>query len=59
MGRNRPASERKQEFIQNSVQLFVEKGYENTTVDDIATRMGVAKGLFYYYFKRRKTVRMP
>ncbi len=56
MGRNRPASERKQEFIQNSVQLFVEKGYENTTVDDIATRMGVAKGLFYYYFKSKDAV---
>ncbi len=56
MGRNRASIDRKQEFIKVSVNLFVEKGYENTTVDDIAARMNVAKGLFYYYFKSKDAV---
>lgn len=56
MGRTKGTNDRKQEFIDASIALFVEKGYENTTVDDIANRMGVAKGLFYYYFKSKDAV---
>ena len=48
--------ERKKEFIDVSVELFTEKGYENTSVDDIIKKMGVAKGLFYYYFKSKDEI---
>jgi AcrR family transcriptional regulator len=41
---------RKAEFIAAAEELFLEKGFENTSVDDIVARVGVAKGLFYYYF---------
>lgn len=31
--------------------LFIEKGINNTTIDDIVKKAGVAKGTFYLYFK--------
>ncbi len=46
--------ERRIEFLDTSVELFNEKGYYNTSVEDICERMGVAKGLFYYYFKTKE-----
>ena len=47
---NMRTAERRNEFIAAAEELFNERGYENTTVDDIVTKMNVAKGLFYYYF---------
>jgi AcrR family transcriptional regulator len=47
-------SERRDEFLDTAVELFNEKGYYNTSVDDIVDRMDVAKGLFYYYFKTKE-----
>jgi AcrR family transcriptional regulator len=35
---------------------FMSKGYENTSVDDIAARANVAKGTFYYHFKSKDEV---
>lgn len=32
------------------MRLFAEKGFDRTTVDDIADACGVAPGLIYYYF---------
>jgi AcrR family transcriptional regulator len=48
------ASDRRIEFINAAETLFNDKGFENTSVDDIVQRVGVAKGLFYYYFKSRE-----
>jgi AcrR family transcriptional regulator len=48
------ASDRRLEFINAAEALFNEKGFENTSIDDIVQRVGVAKGLFYYYFKSRE-----
>ncbi len=48
------ASDRRLEFINAAEALFNEKGFENTSIDDIVGRVGVAKGLFYYYFKSRE-----
>ncbi len=50
MPREPKSNDRRNEFIQAAEELFNEKGYENTSVDDIVTRVGCAKGLFYYYF---------
>lgn len=33
-----------------ATELFLEKGVEATTVDEIATRAGIAKGTFYHHF---------
>ncbi|HTY47115.1 MAG TPA: TetR/AcrR family transcriptional regulator, partial [Methanomassiliicoccales archaeon] len=50
MTREMKSNDRRNEFIQAAEELFNEKGYENTSVDDIVGKVGVAKGLFYYYF---------
>ena len=46
--------ERRVEFLLSAQKLFIEHGYYNTSVDDICKEMGVAKGLFYYYFKTKE-----
>lgn len=46
--------DRTNEFIEAAQELFSEKGFENTSVDDIVNRVGVAKGLFYYYFDSKE-----
>jgi AcrR family transcriptional regulator len=34
----------------------MKNGYENTSVGDIVEKLGVAQGLFYYYFKLKDEV---
>ena len=48
--------ERRNEIIETAGKLFEEKGYEKTQVQDIVNEIGVAKGLFYYYFKSKDEV---
>ena len=48
--------ERRNEIIETAGRLFEEKGYEQTQVQDIVNEIGVAKGLFYYYFKSKDEV---
>ncbi|MCD2345676.1 MULTISPECIES: TetR/AcrR family transcriptional regulator [Clostridium] len=48
--------ERRQEIIETALQIFQEKGYENTTIKDIAGRMNVAQGLCYRYFKSKQEI---
>lgn len=50
--------ERRQEIIDTAFRLFTENGYEQTTVRDIVSDIGVAQGLFYYYFKNKEEVFM-
>ena len=44
---------RKQELLQIAYRMFVSKGYENTSVDDIIEEAGIAKGTYYYYFESK------
>ena len=37
-------------IVSASWELFYEKGYDDTTVDDIVERSGTSKGSFYHYF---------
>jgi AcrR family transcriptional regulator len=36
--------------------LFIDKGFDATTVDDIVAKAGVAKGTFYHYFATKTDV---
>jgi AcrR family transcriptional regulator len=40
----------KNKIVSAAWQLFYEKGYNGTTVDDIIELSGTSKGSFYYYF---------
>ncbi|TCL59810.1 TetR family transcriptional regulator [Hydrogenispora ethanolica] len=44
---------RKQEIIDAARELFLTQGFEATAVSDIVKKVGVAQGLFYYYFKSK------
>lgn len=45
---------RKQELIKIAYQLFITKGYENTSVDEIIASAGIAKGTYYYHFESKE-----
>lgn len=45
--------ERLKELLDTAQQLFFQKGYHNTSVNDIIAAVGVAKGTFYHYFKTK------
>ena len=47
---------RKQEIIDTALELFGEKGYEKTSITDIAKAMGVAQGLCYRYFLSKEAL---
>ena len=47
---------RKQELLEIAYRLFVEKGYENTSVDEIIDAAGIAKGTYYYYFESKEAM---
>lgn len=44
------ADERRQDIVQAALGLFLEKGFGDTTVGDIASVAGVATGTVYLYF---------
>ena len=48
--------DRRKEIINTAMALFIKKGYEKTTVEDITNAMEIAKGSFYYYFKTKQEV---
>ncbi|MCX8130586.1 MAG: TetR/AcrR family transcriptional regulator [Clostridia bacterium] len=48
--------ERKTEIMDIAEELFNSKGYEQTGVNEIIEKAGVAKGTFYYYFKSKDEI---
>ncbi len=48
--------ERRERLYQAAVSLFREQGYEETTVDQITRRAGLAKGTFFNYFATKDAV---
>ncbi len=48
--------ERRERLYQAAVALFREQGYEETTVDQITRRAGLAKGTFFNYFATKDAV---
>ncbi|WP_195267409.1 TetR/AcrR family transcriptional regulator [Eubacterium sp. 1001713B170207_170306_E7] len=44
---------RKQEILDVAMRVFAEKGYETTTMKDIAREAGVVAGLCYHYFQNK------
>ena len=46
-------NERKQHVIKMAHQLFMEKGFQATSIQDILTYSGISKGTFYNYFSSK------
>jgi AcrR family transcriptional regulator len=52
--RERRRREAKQRLYDCALELFTERGYEATTIDDIAAKADVARGTFFNYFQRKE-----
>jgi len=46
----------KENIIDTAVQLFREKGFEKTSMQDIASALGISKGGIYHHFKSKKDI---
>lgn len=57
MSRNKHPEETVQKILDAALSLFLEKGYEQTTVLDIVENMGgMTRGAFYHHFKSKEEV---
>ncbi|MGX7112698.1 TetR/AcrR family transcriptional regulator [Gemella cuniculi] len=45
---------RKKEICQAAIKCFVEKGFHNTTMEDVIGKTNLSKGGVYYYYKSTK-----
>lgn len=45
---------RKQELLNIAYQMFIHKGYEETSIDDIIAEAHIAKGTYYYHFPSKE-----
>ncbi len=44
----------KKKLLEIAYELFLTKGYEETSVEDIMSRAEIAKGTYYYYFQSKE-----
>jgi len=57
MPRNKYPEETVQKILDVSLKLFLEKGYEQTTILDIVDNLGgLTRGAFYHHFKSKEEV---
>ena len=47
------AEQTRQQILKAALDLFVEKGYERATFEDVAGRIGLSKGAVYWHFKSK------
>ena len=52
----RRAEARPDEVLDAAIALFIEKGFANTRVEDIALRAGLSKGAIYLYFPSKEAI---
>jgi AcrR family transcriptional regulator len=48
----------KEKITEKSIQLFDQKGFSETSIQDIVDSLGVTKGTFYYYFSSKEELLM-
>lgn len=49
--------QKKESLLNTAFALFTSKGFQNTSISDIVTNAGVAKGTFYLYFTDKYDIR--
>jgi AcrR family transcriptional regulator len=50
----RRPDDRYQELLEAALQVFAQKGYRNTRLDEVAEAAGVTKGTIYHYFDTKE-----
>ncbi|GAA4876438.1 TetR/AcrR family transcriptional regulator [Ferrimonas pelagia] len=53
---NKPASERRAEILDHAQRLFLQQGYDCTSVNDLIQALGLSKGAFYHHFESKQAV---
>ena len=46
----------REKILAASLELFANKGYDATSIDNIAKKAGISKGLIYNYFESKKSI---
>lgn len=54
--RERRRRETSQRIAETGVRLFLQNGYEATTLDEIAEQAGISRRTFFYYFKSKEEI---
>ncbi len=52
--RERQRQERERLILRAAAEMFIERGYYDTSMDDIAARVGIAKGTVYLHFASKE-----
>ncbi|MDB5052261.1 MAG: amine oxidase [Bacilli bacterium] len=53
----RAATKKKREYVSDvALNMFIEKGFENVSVDDIIQATNTSKGTFYHYFNSKEDI---
>lgn len=52
--RTQQAEERKEHLIDTALRVFAEKGWDATSIPDLARAAGIAQGLMYHYFRNKE-----
>ena len=47
---------RRAEIMDAAMLLFMEKGYANTTTQDLVDKVNISRGLLYYHFKNKEDI---
>lgn len=56
MSRNKYPERTVEQIIEIAIKLFSEKGYDNTSIQDIAEKLGMTKGAIYHHFKSKHEI---
>ena len=56
MARNKHPEETAQRILTTASKLFLEKGYEKTSLQDIIRETGLSKGAIYHHFSSKEAI---
>ncbi len=54
--RGRPRGSTRERILDVALELFTAQGYEQTSLREIATRLGVTKAALYFHFERKEEI---
>src|SRR5258706_9488239 len=49
-----PVDQRRAQLLEIGLELFGERPYDEVSIDEVAARVGISKGLLYHYFPTKK-----
>jgi AcrR family transcriptional regulator len=52
----KPPAQRREELLDCAQALFLDRGYDATTINEVIAKAGVSKGAFYHYFTSKEAM---